>query len=330
MRLVTFVPKADRGKQPMVGALLDDHSVLGLQAAAALYLKEAEKKKNPYPLAARLIPNDMGAFLGMGRAALTLARRTVKTASPWIKEGKKAPRGLQKETLVFPLEKTILKSPVPRPGKIIAMGLNFRDHAEENKVPIPELPVGFLKASSCVVGPYDPVPYPHDSTAQMDYEIEMAIVIGKKAKNVPKEKAYDHVAGYMIINDLSARDIQHKEMQKRLVLLSKSLDGFGPMGPWLATPDEIPDPHDLKMELRVNQEPEPRQKSSTNQLIYKVPDLVAYWSQMTLEPGDVITSGTPGGVAFFRQPDPQQWFLKPGDVVEARIEKLGALRNKIV
>jgi acylpyruvate hydrolase len=330
MRLVTFVPKADRGKQPLVGALLDDHSVLGLQAAAALYLKEAEKKKNPYPLASRLIPNDMGSFLGMGRAALSLARRTVKAASPWIKEEKKTPRGLQKETLVFPLKKTILKSPVPRPGKIIAMGLNFRDHAEENKVPIPELPVGFLKASSCVVGPYDPVPYPHDSTAQMDYEIEMAIVIGKKAKNVPQEKAYDHVAGYMIINDLSARDIQHKEMQKRLVLLSKSLDGFGPMGPWLVTPDEIPDPHDLKMELWVNQEPEPRQKSSTDQLIYKVPDLVAYWSQMTLEPGDVITSGTPGGVAFFRQPDPQQWFLKPGDVVEARIEKLGALRNKIV
>jgi len=330
MRLVTFVPKGGREKQPMVGALLDDHSVLSLQAAAALYLREAEKKKNPYPLASRLIPNDMNTFLGMGRPALSLARRTVKTASQWMKEGKKARRGLQRETLVFPLNKTILKSPVPRPGKIIAMGLNFRDHAEENKVPIPELPVGFLKASSCVVGPYDPVPYPHDSTKQMDYEIEMAIVIGKKAKNVPKEKAYDYVAGYMIMNDLSARDIQNKEMQKRLVLLSKSLDGFGPMGPFLVTPDEIPDPHDLKMELWVNQEPEPRQKSSTNQLIYKVPDLVAYWSQMTLEPGDVITSGTPGGVAFFKQPDPQQWFLKPGDVVEARIERLGAIRNKIV
>jgi acylpyruvate hydrolase len=330
MRLVTFVPKGGRGKEPMVGALLDDHSVLSLQAAAALYLKEGEKKKNPYPLASRLIPNDMGAFLGMGRAALSLARRTVKTASQWMKEGKKARLGLQRETLVFPLKQTILKSPIPRPGKIIAMGLNFRDHAEENKVPIPELPVGFLKASSCVVGPYDSVPYPHDSTKQMDYEIEMAIVIGKKAKNVPKEKAYDYVAGYMIINDLSARDIQNKEMQKRLILLSKSLDGFGPMGPCLVTPDEIPDPHDLKMELWVNQEPEPRQKSSTNQLIYKVPDLVAYWSQMTLEPGDVITSGTPGGVAFFKQPDPQQWFLKPGDVVEARIERLGAIRNKIV
>jgi acylpyruvate hydrolase len=232
--------------------------------------------------------------------------------------------------LIFPLAKVFLKAPVPRPGKIIAMGLNFRDHAEENKVPIPELPVGFLKASSCVVGPYDPVPYPHDSTKQLDYEIEMAIVVGKKGKNVPKEKAYEYVAGYTIINDLSARDIQNKEMQKRLVLLSKSLDAFGPMGPYLVTPDEMPDPHNLGMELWVDQETAPRQKSSTNQLIYKVPDLIAYWSQMTLEPGDVITSGTPGGVAVFRQPDPQQWFLKPGDVVEARIEGLGFIRNKIV
>ncbi len=330
MKLVTFAAKGGRGRQPLVGALLDDHSVLNLQAAAAFYLKEAEKEKNPYPLASRLIPNDMNAFLGMGKAALNLARRTLKSASQWMKEGKKTPRGLQKEALLFPLKQTVLKAPVPRPGKIIAMGLNFRDHAAENKVPIPELPVGFLKASSSVVGPYDPVPYPHDSTRQLDYEIEMAIVVGKKGKNIPKEKAYEYVAGYMIINDLSARDIQHKEMQKRLLLLSKSLDAFGPMGPWLVTPDEVPDPHNLKIELWVNQEAEARQKSSTNQLIYKVPDLIAYWSQMTLEPGDVITSGTPGGVALFKQPDPQQWFLKPGDVVEARIERLGAIRNKIV
>jgi 2-keto-4-pentenoate hydratase/2-oxohepta-3-ene-1,7-dioic acid hydratase in catechol pathway len=230
---------------------------------------------------------------------------------------------------VFSPSKVSLRAPIPRPGKIIAMGLNFRDHAEENKVPIPEMPVGFLKASSCVVGPYDPVPYPQESTKQLDYEIEMAIVIGKRGKNISREKAFDHVAGYMILNDLSARDIQHNEMQKRLVLLSKSLDGFGPMGPWLVTPEEIPDPHNLSMELRVNSESEPRQKSSTHQLIYDIPDLIAYWSQMTLEPGDVITSGTPGGVAFFRQP-PEQWFLKPGDVVEARIERLGFIRNKIV
>ena len=330
MKLVTFAMKSGKGKSPMVGALLDENSVLALQPAAALYLKETEKEKDAYSAASRLVPDSMVDFLARGRASQTLARRTVKAVANWREAGKKGLKGIRKEPLIFPLSRVSLKSPVLRPGKIIAMGLNFRDHAEENKVPIPELPVGFLKASSCVVGPYDAVPYPHDSTNQMDYEIEMAIVIGKKAKNIPKEKAYDYVAGYAIMNDLSARDIQNKEMQKRLILLSKSLDGFGPMGPFLATPDEIPDPHELKMELWVNQEPEPRQKSSTNQLIYKIPDLVAYWSQMTLEPGDVITSGTPGGVAFFRQPDPQPWFLKPGDVVEARIERLGAIRNKIV
>ena len=138
------------------------------------------------------------------------------------------------------------------------------------------------------------------------------------------------MAGYCILNDLSARDLQHQEMKKRVLLLAKNLDGFGPLGPYLVTPDEIPDPHNLAMELRVNQEAEPRQKSSTGQMIFRVDDLIAYWSQMTLEPGDVITSGTPGGVALFRQPDPERWFLKPGDVVEARIEGLGAIRNRIV
>ncbi len=329
MRLVTFEVKGGKKGEFRIGALLDDHSVLSLQPAAALYLK-GKKEKDPYRMASRYIPADMVAFLEQGKTARELARRTLKFISQWRREEKKALRGLGKEPLIFPFSQVSLKAPIPRPGKIIAMGLNFRDHAEENKVPIPELPVGFLKASSCVVGPYDPVPYPHDSTKQLDYEIEMAIVVGKKGKNIPKEKAYEYVAGYTIINDLSARDIQHQEMQKRLLLLSKSLDAFGPMGPWLVTPDEIPDPHNLGMELRVNQEPEPRQKSSTNQLIYRVPDLIAYWSQMTLEPGDVITSGTPGGVALFKQPDPEQWFLKPGDVVEARIDGLGAIRNKIV
>ena len=328
MRLVTFEVKGGRKGQSMLGALLDDHSVVNLQPAAALYLK-GKKEKEPYPTASRYIPADMTPFLRQGKTAMALARQTLKFISQQQKTGKKALHGLREEPLIFPLTRISLKAPVPRPGKIVAMGLNFRDHAEENKVPIPELPVGFLKAASCVTGPSDSVPYPHESTKQLDYEIEMAIVIGKQGKNVPKEKAYDYVAGYMIMNDLSARDIQHQEMQKRLLLLAKSLDGFAPVGPWLVTPDEIPDPHNLGMELWVNQESEPRQKSSTNQLIYKVPDLIAYWSQMTLEPGDIITSGTPGGVALFRQP-PEQWFLKPGDVVEARIEKLGFIRNKIV
>jgi 2-keto-4-pentenoate hydratase/2-oxohepta-3-ene-1,7-dioic acid hydratase in catechol pathway len=189
--------------------------------------------------------------------------------------------------------------------------------------------VAFLKAVTALVGPDEPIPYPR-STKELDYEIELAIVIGKKGKDIPKERAFEHVAGYAILNDLSARDIQGREMAKRLLLLGKSLDGLAPMGPYLVTQDEIKDPHGLAMELRVNEEPEPRQKSSTGQMIFKIPDLIAYWSQMTLEPGDVISSGTPGGVAFFRQPDPQAWFLKPGDVVQARIEGLGVLRNRIL
>ncbi len=329
MKLVTFGLKGGKTRPAMVGVLLEEDLILDLQAAAALYLKEAEKEKNPYPLAGRLIPADMTVFLGQGKTAMNLARRTVKAISKWRKREKKSLKGLQREPLFYPLAKVSLKAPVPRPGKIIAMGLNFRDHAEENKVPLPELPVAFLKASSSVAGPYDPVPYPR-GTRQLDYETELCIVVGRKGKDIPPEKAFDYVAGYTIMNDLSARDIQHMEMGKRLILLSKSLDAFGPMGPYLATPDEIPDPHNLKMELWVNQEAEPRQKSSTGQMLFKVPDLIAYWSQMTLEPGDVITSGTPGGVALYRQPDPEPWFLKPGDVVETKIEGLGFLRNTIV
>jgi len=328
MKLVTFGLKGDREKRSMVGALLDENFILPLQPAATFYLHEVEKEKNPYQEAARFIPADMTGFLNQGRAAMNLARRTLKAVLKWQKTEKKPLSGLRREPLAYSAKEIFLKAPVPRPGKIIAMGLNFRDHAAENKMPIPEMPVGFLKASSSVTGPYDPVPYPR-STTQLDYEIELCIVVGKKGKDIPKEKAFDYVAGYTIMNDLSARDIQGQEMQKRLLLLAKSFDAFAPLGPYLVTRDEIPDPHNLSMELWVNKEIEPRQKSSTSQMIFKVPDLLAYWSQMTLEPGDVITSGTPGGVAFFRQPDPQRWFLKPGDVVETRIEGLGFIRNTI-
>jgi len=330
MKFTTFVPAIQKDGVRILGVVLEENSVLNLPAAAALYLKEAEKEKRPYPRVSQFIPADMGAFLERGAEAMNLARRTMDFILPlWRQEKKKALRGLRRETLVFPLSGIIRKPPIPRPGKIIAMGLNFYDHVQENKVPVPEFPVAFLKTTTSLVGPDEPVPYPR-STKELDYEIELAIVIGKKGKDISKEKAFEYIAGYTILNDLSARDIQRKEMQKRLVLLGKGLDALGPLGPYLVTPDEIPDPHALGMELKVNDEPQPRQRSSTGQMVFRIPDLVAYWSQMTLEPGDIITSGTPGGVAFVRQPDPRAWFLKPGDVVEARIEGLGVLRNPIV
>lgn len=326
MKLVTFKRKGRKEAETTIGALWDENSLLNLGSAAAFFLQG--KEQDPARKAARLIPGEMCRFLGQGEPALELARKTIEFISSLQQKEKKASKSLNSREFILPLKEVILMAPVPRPGKLMAMGLNFYDHAAENKVPPPEFPVGFLKAATSLVGPGEPVHYPK-STKQLDYEIEMAIVIGKKGKDIPKEKAFEFVAGYTILNDLSARDIQMREMGKKLVLLSKSLDGLGPLGPWLVTKDEIPDPNNLAMELYVNDEPEPRQKSNTNQMVFKVPDLIAYWSQMTLEPGDIISSGTPGGVAFFRQP-PEKWLLKAGDVVEARIEKLGILRNAIV
>jgi len=329
MKLITFGKGEQEDRKRMLGALLDENLILHLPPAAALYLKEVEKERRPYQLASQLIPGDMAAFLAQGDQAMRLARLALDFVLELRQqERQKALKGLRRESLLFPLAEVVLEAPVPRPGKIIAMGLNFYDHALENKVPPPEFPVAFLKATTALIGHGAPIPYPLH-TQQLDYEIELAIVIGKKGKDIPKEKAFAHVAGYTIFNDLTARDIQTKEMEKRLLLLGKGLDGLAPMGPYLVTKDEIGEPHALNMELRVNDEADPRQKSSTGQMVFKIPDLIAYWGQMTLEPGDIITSGTPGGVAFFRQPDPQAWFLKPGDVVEARIESLGALRNRI-
>ena len=328
MKLATFLPGAKGKAEVKIGILLDENCILDLRAAAGFYFQKTGRDKDPGIFSLDRFPGNMAGFLSRGEEALSMAKKAGEFAAGWLKDKNVLPKTPEGEDLAYALADITLMAPVPRPGKIIAMGLNFYDHAAENKVPPPEMPVGFLKAASSVTGPRAEVPYPR-STKQLDYEIEMAIVIGKKGKDIPKEQAMDYVAGYTILNDLSARDIQSAEMKKRLVLLSKSLDGLGPMGPWLVTKDEIPDPDNLAMELYVNNEPEPRQKSNTNQMVFKVADLVAYWSQMTLEPGDIISSGTPGGVAIFRQP-PEKWLLKPGDVVEARIEKLGTLRNRIV
>jgi acylpyruvate hydrolase len=328
MRLVTFLSEAKGRAEMKVGILLGENCVLDLRAAAAFYLQQTGREKDPGSFSLDRFPGSMVGFLSRGEEAFAMAKKVEEFAAEWQKNKNILPKTPEGEGLAYPLADVILKAPIPRPGKIIAMGLNFYDHAAENKVPPPEMPVGFLKAATSIVGPGEPVPYP-GSTKQLDYEIEMAIVIGKKGKNISNEKAMDYVAGYTILNDLSARDIQFREMSKKLVLLSKGLDGLGPLGPWLVTKDEIPDPNNLAMELVVNDEPEPRQKSNTNQMVFKVADLVAYWSQMTLEPGDIISSGTPGGVGIFRQP-PEKWLLKRGDVVEARIEKLGVLRNQIV
>jgi 2-keto-4-pentenoate hydratase/2-oxohepta-3-ene-1,7-dioic acid hydratase in catechol pathway len=215
-----------------------------------------------------------------------------------------------------------LLPPVPRPGKLICIGLNYRDHAAESNMKIPERPVVFSKFTSCVIAPEEPIVLPATSS-QVDYEAELAVVIGRRAKNVAKESALDYVLGYTCFNDVSARDFQFADGQWQR---GKSCDTFGPMGPFIVTTDEVPDPQKLDIKLRLNGKT--MQDSNTDQLIFGVRELIAFLSEtITLEPGDLIATGTPAGVGFARKPPV---YLQDGDVVEVEIEKVGTLKNKVL
>ncbi|MCA0758463.1 fumarylacetoacetate hydrolase family protein [Paenibacillus sp. N4] len=214
---------------------------------------------------------------------------------------------------------------VPRPGKIICVGLNYRQHAIETNAAIPEYPILFNKFSNALTGHGKEVVLPEAVTSQVDYEAELAIVIGKKAKNVSKEQAHDYVFGYCCANDLSARELQTRTSQW---LLGKSCDGFGPLGPYLVTADEIPDPNALSIQCSVNGEV--RQHSNTSDMIFRCDEIISYISRhMTLEPGDVILTGTPEGV-MLGYPEHERVYLKAGDVVAVEIERLGKLVNRMV
>ncbi len=207
--------------------------------------------------------------------------------------------------------------------KFLGIGLNYRDHAEETGMPIPEAPIVFAKASSCVSGPNDPVLAPKDWT-RMDYEVELAVVIGTRAKRVAKEDALGYVAGYCIGNDVSERSLQKGGPGEWIK--AKSYDSFGPLGPWLVTTDEIPDPQNLDLSLDLNGMR--MQTGNTSTMIFSVAELVSYISHyMTLQPGDVITTGTPPGVGMARNP---RVFLKPGDEMVLRVSGLGEQHLKVM
>jgi 2,4-diketo-3-deoxy-L-fuconate hydrolase len=213
-------------------------------------------------------------------------------------------------------------APVPRPGKVLCIGLNYRDHAAESNMQIPEKPVVFSKFSSCVIAPGEPVVIPSTSH-QVDYEAELAVVIGRRAKHVSAARAYEYVLGYTALNDVSARDFQFSDGQWQR---GKSCDTFAPMGQTIVTTDEITDPHKLSIKLTLNGKV--MQDSNTDQLIFGVPALIEFISQsITLEPGDVIATGTPAGVGFARKPPV---FLQPGDQMEVLIEGMGGLGNPVV
>ncbi|RDI69903.1 fumarylacetoacetate hydrolase family protein [Halopelagius longus] len=212
-------------------------------------------------------------------------------------------------------------APVPRPGKIICVGLNYHDHAAEQDEEVPEKPMLFAKAPSAVTNPEDPIVHPAD-VEQVDYEVELGVVVGRTTRNVDAADADDYVAGYTVVNDVSARDAQFEDEQ---FFRGKSYDTFAPMGPALVTGDEL-DPNDLDVECTVNGDV--KQSSTTAEFIFDVGELVEYLShRMTLEPGDVISTGTPGGVGIFRDP-PE--LLEAGDSVTVSVEGIGDLTNSVV
>lgn len=291
MRLVTF---EHEGRQHL-GLVFND-SVTSLASLALAHGADAS------------LFSDMIRFLSSGERSLETAQRlqdrAVRDWDQWV-----------------PLSRVKLLSPVPKPGKIVAVGLNYRDHAEEAKLAIPAEPLFFAKFTSSITGPFAEIilPAPDINT---DFEGELAVVIGTRARRVASGEALRHVAGYAIMNDVSARKWQFADKQWTR---AKSCDTYSPCGPWLTTRDEVPDPQQLRITTRVNGNV--MQDSNTNRMIFSVARLIEHITEaITLEPGDIIATGTPAGVGVFCNP---QVFLKAGDTVEVEIEKLGSIKNPV-
>ena len=296
MRLVTFVPK--KGAPPRVGVLHGGNHVLDVARAAG---------KAPFD------PHDMLSLIAAGSRGLAWVKKVAGQARDPV-----------------PLGKVKLMAPIPRPRKnIFCVGWNYVEHFEEGKhgraagVEYPAHPAFFSKAPGTVIGPYDTVPLHAGVTEKLDWEVELGVIIGKGGANIPEASALNHVYGYTAINDVSAREVQRQHGQQWFK--GKSLDGTCPMGPWIVTKDEIPNPHGLRLTSRVNREI--KQDSNTQFMYFKVPRIIAELSAgLTLEPGDIISTGTPAGVGHARTP-PE--FMKAGDVLETEVEGIGLLRNPI-
>jgi acylpyruvate hydrolase len=314
MKLVTF---GHRGVQ-RVGLLERERVIDVNRVYAALLAQRGDPRAGA--MADALVPADMIGILESGERALAALRE----AEGYVREGLGAgaqAEGLMRDGVVFTLSEVVLRAPIPRPGKLILLGLNYRDHAEETGQKIPEVPTLFSKYHNSVIGPGAAILIPN-ATEQIDYEAEFAFVIGRRGHQIPRERALDYVAGYTIINDVSARDYQFVTSQW---MVGKTFDTHCPMGPALVLKDEIPDPHTLDISLSIAGEV--LQTSNTSQLIFKIPETVEYLSQvMTLEPGDVIATGTPAGVGFTRKPP--RW-LRAGETVRVEITGLGVLENPV-
>ncbi len=311
MRLVTF----SRKNQERIGVLTDGHCIVDLAEVNGRYLRAGQ----PSYL------TSVQAFLEGGGKALSTARKVLGYVE------KQNPEGLRKlsrqGTLLDPA-RTKLLSPIPRPRKnVFMLGVNYQEHIAEGakaravEFTTPEAPVYFTKPATAVIGHLGKV-LQHKATECLDYEAELAVVMGRRGRNIPREKAYDFVFGYTICLDMTARDLQRKHGQW---FKGKSLDTFCPLGPWILHKSAMADPHELRIGCRLNGEV--MQDASTRDMIFDIPTTIAELSKgMTLEPGDIISTGTPSGVGFARTPPV---YLKPGDRVEAEVQDIGVLQVEI-
>jgi len=319
MKLMRYSRKGEITSQARLGVLVGRELVADLRAGYERYLVEDIGNPKGRELAAIFLPSYVAQFLHVGSAAW----EALSEAYGWLSDLVKAEPsalGLHGEQLFIPLAECRLYAPV-RGSKIIAVGRNYPGHAKHEAKNAGRAPFFFVKPPSCVVGPGRDILKPQ-AARQLDCSTELAVVIGKQCKHVPEDKAYDMVAGYTILNDVTARDIGNGE--RGGALLGKCFDTFAPMGPWLVSKVEIPDPMGLRMQTRVNGEK--RQEGDTGAMLHAIPRLISYLSQMTLMPGDVIATGSAGGGALARA----EWALNAGDVIECEIEKIGTLVNAVV
>lgn len=316
MKFVTY----EFARSLHLGVVEGDY-VVDVQAAPGMFARGRMENSKTAKAVATLRkagppPVDMIDLLGRGKkywSALGVITRALAQSKADKKKAK---------NLFTPLATARLRAPIQRPGKIVCVGLNYADHAREQGIEAPAFPTLFVKTVNCISGPGARIVMPPNST-QVDYEAEFALVIGKGGRRIPEERAYEHVAGYMNLNDVTARDMQHGDKQW---FRGKSCDTFAPTGPWILTADEVADPHNLRISLTLNGKT--MQDSNTSNLIHKIPFLISYLSQsLTWETGDILTTGTPSGVGVFRKPP---IFLNAGDTVSATVEGLGTLTNTVV
>ncbi len=320
MKLATYTFRG----QTRAGAVLGDQ-VVDLHRGYVWWMGQSGEETST-SLADAVMPSTLLAFLQRGDTGMQLARE-VLVAVQEAKRSTPTERLLRERGVLFALEEVRLEAPIQRPPKIICMWVNYRAHGEEASiVPPTEHPIFFSKFATAVIGPHESIVIPRISQ-MVDYEAELALVIGKRGKDIAPHEVYDYIAGYTILNDVSARDYSLKRLLGVVgpSLIQKTFDTFAPLGPWIVTRDEIDDPH--RLDIRLSIDGEILQDSNTRHMIFKIPDIVAAISQVvTLEPGDVISTGTPPGVGFARTP-PR--YLRPGERVRIEIERIGVLENPV-